>query len=239
MNNIPPLNISVTKGAINGQVVEVVDYEEYCKNRELYSGRSDVAIPSNFKGKEILLPIKGDFPTSGNPMSPGVYNSGCIDFFVDPEEAFVDRYVSKNTITMSNNTDIKELIKAEEESKKLDEAFITSPDSVTTIPIKQTDQPEMVCLKKALNAKHIDIDKYAARFGDNFPNDKRQLKGSSATLNIIKRYCDNCDMEAILILRDKNENVPNPMNQEIVVSLTEPMDELENDESSSVSEDTE
>ena len=74
-----------------------------------------------------------------------------------------------------------------------------------------------------INSKHFDIDKYASRFGDNFPNDKRQLKSVSATLNIIKRFCSNCDMEAILILRDKNPNVPNPMNREVAISLTEPL----------------
>ena len=77
----------------------------------------------------------------------------------------------------------------------------------------------------ALNAKNIDIDKYAARFGDNYPNDKRQLKNSNATLKIIKRFCENCGMEAILTFRDKNPDVPNPMNTEITVSLTDEIDE--------------
>ena len=67
---------------------------------------------------------------------------------------------------MSNNTDIKELIEAGDKAKKLDEPFITTPDSVTNIPIRDTDQPEMKCLKMALNAKHMDIDKYASRFGE-------------------------------------------------------------------------
>ena len=30
-------------------------------------------------------------------------------------------------------------------------------------------------------------------------------------------------MEAILILRDKSPNVPNPMNREVAISLTEPL----------------
>lgn len=230
--NIPPLNISITKGAVNGQVVEVVDYDEFCKNKSLYEDRTDIAIPTKYKDKDILLPVKGEYPVSGNrPSNPGVYTAGCVDFFINPEEAFLERYVSKNTITMSSTDSIKELIKAEEESKKLDEPFLTTADNITNIPIKENDQPEMVCLKKALNAKMIDLDKYSGRFGDNFPNDKRQLKGTSATLNIIKRYCQNCDMEAILILRDKNPNVPNPMNTEISVSLTEVSNESEEESS--------
>ena len=60
---------------------------------------------------------------------------------------------------------------------------------------------------------------------DNFPNDKRQLRGDSMTLNILKRFCRNLDLEAQLILKDKNDNVPNPLGREIVVSLTDGYDE--------------
>ena len=220
---IPPLKVSITKAAINGQVVDVVDYDEYSSHIDCYSGRNDVAIPVDMRGREILLPIKGSY--SSNVTLPGVYNAGCVDFLIYPDEAFVERYMPKDFISMSNTDDIKELIKNGDAARKLDEPFITSPDSITCIPIKETDQPEMKGLKMALNAKNIDIDKYAARFGDNYPNDKRQLKNSNATLKIIKRFCENCDMEAILTFRDKNPDVPNPMNTEITVSLTDEIDE--------------
>ena len=220
---IPPLKVSITKAAINGQVVDVVDYDEYSNHIDCYSGRNDVAIPVDMRGREILLPIKGSY--SSNVTLPGVYNAGCVDFLIYPDEAFVERYMPKDFISMSNTDDIKELIKNGDAARKLDEPFITSPDSITCIPIKETDQPEMKGLKMALNAKNIDIDKYAARFGDNYPNDKRQLKNSNATLKIIKRFCENCDMEAILTFRDKNPDVPNPMNTEITVSLTDEIDE--------------
>ena len=220
---IPPLKVSITKAAINGQVVDVVDYDEYSSHIDCYSGRNDVAIPVDMKGKEILLPVKGRY--SSNVTLPGVYNAGCVDFLIYPDEAFAERYMPKDFISMSNTDDIRELIKNGDAARKLDEPFITSPDSITCIPIKETDQPEMKGLKMALNAKNIDIDKYAARFGDNYPNDKRQLKNSNATLKIIKRFCENCDMEAILTFRDKNPDVPNPMNTEITVSLTDEIDE--------------
>ena len=220
---IPPLKVSITKAAINGQVVDVVDYDEYSNHIDCYSGRNDVAIPVDMRGREILLPVKGSY--SSNVTLPGVYNAGCVDFLIYPDEAFAERYIPKDFISMSNTDDIRELIKNGDAARKLDEPFITSPDSITCIPIKETDQPEMKGLKMALNAKNIDIDKYAARFGDNYPNDKRQLKNSNATLKIIKRFCENCDMEAILTFRDKNPNVPNPMNTEITVSLTDEIDE--------------
>ena len=220
---IPPLKVSITKAAINGQVVDVIDYDEYSNHIDCYNGRNDVAIPVDMRGREILLPVKGRY--SSNVTLPGVYNAGCVDFLIYPDEAFVERYMPKDFISMSNTDDIRELIKNGDAARKLDEPFITSPDSITCIPIKETDQPEMKGLKMALNAKNIDIDKYAARFGDNYPNDKRQLKNSNATLKIIKRFCENCDMEAILTFRDKNPDVPNPMNTEITVSLTDEIDE--------------
>jgi hypothetical protein len=217
--NIPPLDVSVTKASLNGHIVDVVSYEEYSSNVDAYKNRTDVAIPYNVKGKDILLPFKGEY--TPNVSLPGVYNAGCINFVIKPEEEFIDKYVTTDFITMNNTDDIKELIKKEDAARKLDEPFITSPDSITYIHIKDTDQPEMKGLKMALNAKNIDIDKYAARFGDNYPNDKRQLKNSTATLKIIKRFCENCDMEAVLVFKDKNPDVPNPMNKEISISLTD------------------
>lgn len=219
MLEIPPLNVSVTKAAVNGQVVDVIDYTEYAKHIDSYKMRSDVAIPVNMNGKEILLPLKGEY--NSNVTVPGIYNAGCVDFLIYPDEAFAERYIPKDFISMSNTDSIKELIKNGDVARKLDEPFITSPDSITNIPVKDTDQPEMKGLKMALNAKNIDIDKYAQRFGDNFPNDKRQLKNSNATLKIIKRFCENCDMEVTLTFKDKSPDVPNPMNTEITVSLTE------------------
>lgn len=220
---IPALNVTITKAAINGQVVDVVSYDDYAKNINCYNERNDIAIPVKMKDKDLLLPLKGTY--TQNSISPGVYNAGCVDFLIYPEEAFAERYMAKDFISMSSSDGIKELIKKGDAARKLDEPFITSPDCITNIPIKDTDQPEMKGLKMALNAKNIDIDKYASRFGDNYPNDKRQLKNSNATLKIIKRFCDNCDMEALLVFKDKSADVPNPMNKEIVVSLTDNISE--------------
>ena len=44
--DIPELNISVTKAAINGQVVDVISREEYFKNPDFYKNGS-YAVKSN------------------------------------------------------------------------------------------------------------------------------------------------------------------------------------------------
>lgn len=221
---IPPLNISITKAAVNGQVVDVIDYNEYSKDPERYFGRSDIGILATDRdGTELLLPARGEYKK--DVSLPGYYNAGSVDFVVLPERGFQNRYIPKDFVTMSNKDNIETLIKRGEEVYKLDEAFITTPDEITCIPLRDTDQPEMRGLKMALNAKHIDLDKYSSRFGDNFPNDKRQLKNSNATLKIIKRFAENCDMEVTLTFKDKDENVINPMGTEITVSLTDYLNE--------------
>lgn len=216
--DIPELNIEVTKASINGQILDVISREEYFKNPELYYNGSYGMRHESDDG-ELILPIKGQY--NDNCTMPGIYNIGFGTVDIVPDKAFVEKYKPESYLNFKNTDDIKKLIKAGDAIKSLDEAFITSPDNITNIPIRDTDQPEMRALKMALNAKNIDIDRYAGRFGENFPNDKRQLKNGSATLKIIKRFCDNCDMEAVLTFKDRSPDVPNPMNTEITVSLTD------------------
>ena len=216
---LPQLNICVRRAVSNGQVYEMIDYEDYASNPAKFLGRNDVAIAMEHKGETVLLPLRDE--CNDNPISPGVYNAGPIDFVSMPNDAEMQRYVPGKVVTINNLSTIQDIIKSGEELRRLDEPFITTPDEITQIPIKIDDQPEMKCLKMALNEKHMDIDKYAGRFGSNFPNDKRQLKNDSVTLNIIKRFCANMDMEAILILKDKSPDVPNPIGREISVSLTD------------------
>ena len=223
LNNIPPIDITSRKASVNGCVYEVLDYDEYCENIENNKERTDIAVLEEYEGHQILMPYRGEY--YGSPISPGIYNAGMVNFFKYPDDIVLHNYIPDQIITLSNTSQLEEILKKGAAAKTLDEAFITTPNQITQVIIKDSDQPEMRCLKEAINAKHIDIDKYAGRFGPNFPNDKRQLKSSTATLNIIKRYCEHCDMEAILTIRDKNPNVPNPMNREITVSLTEPVDE--------------
>lgn len=220
INNIPPLNITVKKAVSNGQVYEVISYDEYCENINRYLGRSDVGICLDYKDdKQVVLPLRSEYVE--NPVSPGVYNAGVIDFINMPDESIIQKYIPDKIISISNLDDVQDIIKAGEDIKKLDEPFITTPDEITKIPVNIDDQPEMRALKTALNEKNMDLDKYSGRFGSNYPNDKRQLKNNSVTLNILKRFCTNMDMEAVLTIKDKSPDVPNPIGREISVSLTD------------------
>ena len=220
MKPIPPININVCKASVNGQVYDVLSYDEYAQNFENNKSRSDIGIRKEVDGVTYVIPYKGKY--TNNATEPGVYNAGCVDFIKMPKNSEKENYVPERIYSLSNQSDLSDIINSGKLARALDEPFITAADNITHIEVKPNDQPEMKALKMAINAKHIDLDKYAIRFGDNYPNDKRQLKGSGATLNIIKRYCDNCDMEAVLTLRDKHPNVANPIGHEISVSLTQP-----------------
>lgn len=217
MDNIAPLNVKLKRCIIGGQMYDLVSYDDYIEQEPMRS--NSTAIMEEYKGDNIVLPYRGKF--SGQQVLPGIYNAGCIDFCVYPDENMTSQYIPNKIIDINNTMAMKDILEKEDVMARLDEPWITSPDNITKFPINDADQPEMVCLKTALNEKEIDFDKYSPRFGDNFPNDKRQLKNNGATLNIIKRFCEKCDMEAILTLRDKNQNVPNPIGREISVSLTE------------------
>ena len=53
----------------------------------------------------------------------------------------------------------------------------------------------MRAMKESILAKSIDLDKYKDRFGTNYPNDKRKMKDSDITLNMIERMCKNLDIK--------------------------------------------
>ena len=216
MNEFEPLKFSIKRCVLNGTIYDLVTYDEFTKMQNPYFG---IAV---YVDDEIALPYKGLY---GGPTTiPGIYKGGALDFIVYPPESDRFLYTPRKVVQMDSSMSMGQLLQKKEEMSKLDEPWITSPDNITHFIVTEEDRPEMVCLKTALNKKSIDIDKYAGRFGDNFPNDKRQLKNTSATLNILKRFCKCMDMEALLTLRDKNPNVPNPIGEEITVSLTDGTD---------------
>lgn len=214
---LKPLNVTVTRCVVNGQLYDLMNYDSYANKGHLMS---NIAIYEDIDDKKVVLPYRGKY-TSNSVTTPGVYNAGPIDYIVKPHEEDIAQYIPSKIIDISNTSSMKEILEKKEVMDRLDEPWITSPDEITTFVISEDDKAEMRCLKTALNLKKVDFDKYSGRFGQNFPNDKRQLKNNSATLNIIKRYCDNMDMECLLTLRDKNPNVPNPIGREITVSLTD------------------
>lgn len=225
-----PINMSSRRCIINGRMVDIYTYDEYSNHPELArTAPSNTAISKiSPSGKELILPYKGKVTNNvSEPVVPGVYDEGPIDLIVYPEACDESNYIPSEIVSFDNTDTIKERLDKQEKLSKMSEPWITTPDNVTEFTIEDTNQPEMIGLKTAINEKHIDFDKYSVRFGENFPNDKRQLKGDSITLNILKRFCRNLDLDAVLIFKDRSPDVPNPLGKEIKVSLTDSYDEGE------------
>ena len=89
--------------------------------------------------------------------------------------------------------------------------ILTDADSIFCPTISNNDSPEMAAFKEAIIAKHIDINKYASRFGENFLNDKRILRTNNITMNKLVSMCKKLDIEAELILRDSKTCQANKM----------------------------
>lgn len=226
MSKIKPLNISVSRSILNGQMYDVFDYDQY-ESEGLYSksGIYPIAVKEKVGDREIILPYKGKY--NGQTV-PGIYSAGPIDFKVLPNESEISNYETE-IINMSNTDDAKKLINSQETIKRLETSQLTTtPDNITQLNIGENDQPAMKLLKMALNGKHINLDDYAPRFGSNYPNDKRQLKNDNVTLNIFSRFCEKCDMELMLTVKDKSPDVPNPIGRSITVSLSEDYSDDEN-----------
>ena len=77
----------------------------------------------------------------------------------------------------------------------------------------------MVALKTAVNNKHIDLDKYEHRFGENYANDKRLFNKNNISLGKMKTIANALDMDITLTIKDVPD-APNPIGEVIEVKLT-------------------
>ena len=211
------INNSVSSAMIKGESYNVLTYDEYRNSQALWDMGS-IAVIEEKDGDKYVLPYRGEY-TESKSLQPGIYSAGSLDFEVLPKASDEDTYKNIPVITISSNDDIQTILEKEKVLSKLAEPWISSPDNITVINVKETDGPGMKCLKTAINNKHCDMDRYGHKFGQNFPNDKRQLKNDEVTIKIIDRYCRNMDMEAILTIRDKNPQVANPIGEPVSVSL--------------------
>lgn len=203
------------KSKVENRILDVVSYDEYTAHPELYHNTS-TGVEFNHNGKTVILPHRS---TSYSEDRPGVYNCGSIDRFVFPNEENESEY-TQEIIDFSDVDAIGKLTTKMDKVRDLEREILTSPDNIFTPTISENDSPEMRGLKEAVIAKHIDIDKYADRFGDNFPNDKRQFKKGNITLFMMKRMCDCLDMKAELTISDASPDVPNPIGKPIVIDIT-------------------
>ena len=206
--------MEMRKSKVENRILEVVSYDEYTKHPELYAN-TGTGVEFDYQGTKYILPHRN---TVYSEDRPGVYNCGAINRFVIPNEENKSNYTNE-IIDLSDVNNISELTKKMDLVRDMEREILTTPDNIFVPIISNRDSPEMRGLKEAVIAKSIDLDKYADRFGDNYPNDKRQFKRDDITLFMFKRMCKCLDMKAQLIIEDSSFDVPNPIGKPIVIDI--------------------
>jgi len=203
----------MNKITIGNKIYDVVNPDEYKNNKNLYDP-TRTAIEKD----GIVFPIRRKKDTN-----PGYYDYGVIGFYVPPvSDDDINMYDSSNIIDFSNSKTMSEIIEKNEKLKEMERNILTTADNITTPKIKENDEPEMVALKEAIIAKHIDINKYEHRFDGKFNNDIRILKDDNTiTLFKLKKFANALDLKCTLTIEDKSSDVPNPMNKTISVVLND------------------
>lgn len=199
------------KVELENRLYSVTTMNEFTDYPELFNSKF-TAIESN---NGTVMPIRSRVTDNG----PGYYyQPGAMVCMVEkpknPELYSVDKIID-----YTNPKDIGDIIRNNEIIRDIRNDIIETSDHILYLKIGDNDTPEMKALKTAINAKQVDKKQYEDRFPQ-FQNDMRLLKGNSITLSKLVSICGAFDISAQLTLSDK-EDIPNPMNQEISIDLTE------------------
>lgn len=214
------------KAKVEGRMTTVVSVKELQTNRELYD-TGVVAVEVEKSGESLVLPYR---PNTVRKDRPGVYKAGNIgDFIVYPEDDNKAEY-QPEIIDLGSSKSMEEYITKYGRLKDIEKEILTTPDNIFTPHVSDEDSPLMKGLKKAVIKKHIDIDKYADGYGENFPNDKRKFKDHDISIKLFERHIDVLGIKAVLVLSDASPDTPNPIVDPICIPLNYNEDNSEGEE---------
>lgn len=201
------------KTRIGDVLYDVVDYETYINNTNLYNP----AYTAIRTGDGYIYPIRknGDF-------RPGMYEAWAMDFFIQPTGSEVGAYLEQSIIDFSKADSLREIIECQQRLVNEERSILTTINNQYVPEIGENDTPEMRALKQAISDKHIDLDQYEHRFGPNYNNDKRLLRKENITFGKLRTMCDALDIKASLTLEDASPDAPNPIGRSITVDITAP-----------------
>lgn len=199
------------KAKIDGKIINIVDNNTYVKFAD--------DLDNNYTGLEVknrVLPLRGK-----NDSRPGIYyKNKLFSKIILPNKNQEEDYSPKNIIDFDDVKNIGEIIEKQNKLKSMENFILTTADNIFTPVVEPNDAPEMIALKKAVLAKHIDLDKYEQRFGSNYNNDRRLFNKPSITLVKLKSIAEALDMKVTLSIEDKDKEVPNPIGSKITVDIT-------------------
>lgn len=206
--------------SVDGRIVDIVPEQDFKDKWRMYNENPSLCASTAVEvvgqdGENYVLPIRGK-----SDDRPGVYPDGCIYFTKFPTDETGYRLDELNIVDFNDVKNVEDFLNKNKQIREMETNVLTDIDSVFIPQIGQNDTPEMRAFKEAIASKHMDINKYAPRFGDNFLNDRRILKTSSITMNKLVSMCKKLDIEAELTLRNASPDVANPMSKEVTVILT-------------------
>jgi hypothetical protein len=150
-----------------------------------------------------------------------MYDNGFITKYVRPTKEEASEYSNENMIDFNDVNHIQDII---EKKSKLDDmeksALMTTSDNIMLLKIKESDQPEMVVLKTAINTKKTEKENYRPRLEPNSNNNFRLFDNPSITFPKLKLLGNAYDMRILLTIEDKHPNVANPMGRSFTVDIT-------------------
>ena len=199
------------KAVINGRMLDIVPIKEAIESTN--ESNNNIAIEAN----GCILPVRGS-----TDKRPGAYRAGSFYMkTVMPDSIELPNYRADDNhiVDFTKAEDIRGIIKAESKLRNLEVSRLTTIDNICAPRIRPDDAPEIVGLKKAIIQKHIDLDKYEQRFGDNYNNDRRLLEKDNITLTKLKTFAKALDMKLTLTFEDNGKNVPNPIGEPIRVTV--------------------
>lgn len=207
---------------LDGSNMNVFSVDTFTDNKEEVLNDPNSAIEVQIDGKNYALPIKEG---STQMDKPGVYINNGYNFIKYPSEKDRQKFelTDENSVDFSSPENMAQFMTACDKMHDLENQMLETTGENGEIiykpAMKDSDSPEMRALKQCIVEKHIDLDKYSSRFGPNFPNDKRKLKDDNITSFLLKRFCENLDIEVDMVFRDRSEDVPNPMNKTISINM--------------------
>lgn len=196
---------------IEGRLYSVTDMDSFTDYPDLYTPKFTA-----IEREDVVLPIKNRNTDRG----PGIYyQPGAMVAIVEkPEDS--SAYSVDKIIDFTDPKSIGEVFDKQQIIRDIQDEIMTTSDNILCLKIGDKDTPEMRALKTAINSKRIDAKQYEDRF-DQFQNDMRLLKGNSITLAKLISISTALDISVDLTLRDRDSTTPNPMNQTLVIDLTE------------------
>ena len=198
------------KKEIENKLYNVVGIDEFTDKPDLHNPKFTA-----IEDHGLVMPIRGR-----NDVGPGYYYQPDAMCCIVQKPENTDQYLPTGIIDYTNPSSIGDIIRNNELIKNIQADIMATPENILCLQVTDNDTPEMNAVKRAINLKQVDKGQYADRFTQ-FQNDMRLLKGNSITLAKLINICSAFDIEAELTLRDKEQDIPNPMNAEITVNLTE------------------